>query len=281
MLPVSVHYIFIQSTEHHFITMSLVINLFAFAFLLASAAVTSHTANALTTRALDLACAPGGNFDLSSWSLQLPIGNSGSPTSVSSSEIQSCSGYQDPQRAYFFTNGGDGALVMKVPGSPSSSGCVTTENSKHCRTELREQNPSSWDPTAAINRLSATLAVPQADDSNHGTIVGQIHMDSSVSEYPVAKLYYKSNGDLTIGVHKSRAGGTEFYTSIGNIPVGKTFSYDIRYEKSILTVGIIGGAPKTVSLGNLDPPLSYFKAGNYNQGDPPSEVHFFAISVQH
>jgi hypothetical protein len=27
--------------------------------------------------------------------------------------------------------------------------------------------------------------------------------------------------------------------------------------------------------------LSYFKAGNYNQGDTPSEVHFFEISVQH
>ncbi|KAJ6095187.1 hypothetical protein N7467_002700 [Penicillium canescens] len=170
---------------------------------------------------------------------------------------------------------------MKVPGSPSSSSCVTTKNSKYCRTELREQNASSWDPTAAINRLSATLAVPQADDSNHGTIVSQIHMDSSVSVYPVAKLYYKSNGSLTIGVHKSRAGGTEYYTSIGNITIGKTFSYDIRYEQSILTVGINGGAPKTVSLGNLNPLLSYFKAGNYNQGDSPSEVHFFEISVQH
>ncbi|OBT40793.1 hypothetical protein VE00_08935 [Pseudogymnoascus sp. WSF 3629] len=251
----------------------------ALAFSLAFGAVV--LGYALETRALNPSCAPGGNFDFSTWELQLPIGSPGSPTTISESALEGCSGYQDPGHDYFFTESGDGAMVMKVPGSPSSSGCVTTPNTKYCRTELREENPSSWDPKAAKNRLSATLSVPKADDSKHGTIVGQIHMDSSVSNYPVAKLYYNSKGDLTMGVHKSRSGGPEYYTSFGNIPLKTTFSYDIRYENSILTLGINGGAAKTISLGNLNPPLSYFKAGNYNQGNASSEVHFFAVSVQH
>jgi hypothetical protein len=245
------------------------------------AVVPGKAATVLVTRTLNASCAPGGNFDFSTWELQLPIGTPGSPTTISSSALEGCSGYQDPGHSYFFTEGGDGAMVMKVPGSPSSSGCVTTPNTKYCRTELREENPSSWDPTAAVNRLTATLSVPKADDSTHGTIVGQIHMDASISTYPVAKLYYKNNGDLTIGVHKSRSGGTEYYTSLGNIAAGKTFSYDIRYQSSALTVSINGGSAKSVSLGNLNSPLSYFKAGNYNQGNSSSEVHFLAISVQH
>ncbi|KAJ5459512.1 uncharacterized protein N7458_001064 [Penicillium daleae] len=253
---------------------------FALMFSLASA-IPGYTVSTLEARALNPQCAPGGNFDFSSWELQLPIGNPGSPTTISSSALEGCSGYQDPGHDYFFTESGDGALVLKVPGAPSSSGCVTTPNTKFCRTELREQSPSSWDPRAAKNRLSATVSVPKPDNSNHGTVVGQIHMDASVSSFPVAKLYYKSNGDISIGVHKSQSGGTEYYTSIGNIPVGKTFSYEIRYENSTLSLSINGGALKEVSLGNLNSPSSYFKAGNYNQGDTPSEVHFFDISVQH
>lgn len=250
---------------------------FVLMFLLASA-IPGYT-KSLEARALNPQCAPGGNFDLSVWELQLPVGSAGSPTTISTSALEGCSGYSN--RGYFFTESGDGAMVMKVPGSPSSSGCVTTPNTKFCRTELREENPSSWDPKAATNRLSATVSVPKPDNSNHGTVIGQIHMDSSVSSYPVAKLYYNSNGDITIGVHKSRSGGTEYYTSLGSILVGQKFSYEIRYENGSLSVSINGGAAKDVSLGNLDPPLSYFKAGNYNQGDSPSEVHFFEVAVQH
>ncbi|KFZ04392.1 hypothetical protein V501_09178, partial [Pseudogymnoascus sp. VKM F-4519 (FW-2642)] len=75
--------------------------------------------------ALNPACAPGGNFDLTS-------------------QLEGCSGYTNSD--YFYTDSEDDALVMKVPGSPAGSGCVTTSGSLHCRTEFRETNPSSWDP---------------------------------------------------------------------------------------------------------------------------------------
>ncbi|KAJ9300240.1 CAZyme family PL7 [Paecilomyces variotii] len=189
--------------------------------------------------ALNPSCAPGGNFDLSKWNLQLPIGSAGSPTTISSSALQGCNGYQDP-----------------------------------------DHHPSSWDPNAATNRLSATLKVTQADDSSYGTVIGQIHIDDSVSSKPVCELFYNSNGDISIGVEQTRSGGNEVVTYVDNVPVDTTFSYEIQYESNVLSVSINGGAAKTFSTYSLDAPESYFKLGNYNQGDSPSDVHF-TISTQH
>ncbi|RFU34239.1 hypothetical protein B7463_g2080, partial [Scytalidium lignicola] len=235
----------------------------------------------LSAVALNPSCNPGGNFDLSHWELQLPIPNSNdSPTTISSSALQGCSGYHDPSYKYFFTESGDGALVMKVPGSPASSGCVTTPNSEHCRTELREENPSSWDPNAT-NRLTVSLAVTQADNSQRGTVVGQVHIDDSVSSKPVCELYYNSAGAISMGVEQTRSGGNELYTPITTIPLGQTFTYEISYSANVLSVAINGGSPHVLSTYSLDAPPSYFKVGNYNQGSSPSDVHFFSITVEH
>jgi len=177
---------------------------------------------------------------------------------------------------------------MKVPGSTTSSGCVTTTHSLHCRTELREVDPSigsikNWDPNASTNRLSATLLVTDPDDSQYGTVVGQIHqIDEGDTSKPVGELYYSSQGDLHMGVEHTRNGsGGEHFTYVGNAAVGSTFSYEIRYENNILQVALNGGALHKLSTFELDAPLSYFKVGNYNQGDTPSEVHFFDITVSH
>jgi hypothetical protein len=106
-------------------------------------------------RASNPSCAPGGLFDLSIFTLQLPTGSSGKVDSISPSTLSGCNGWQN--KDYFYAE--SGALITKVPGSSSSSGCFTTENSKHCRTELRESNSSSWDPKGSINRLNVQLAV--------------------------------------------------------------------------------------------------------------------------
>jgi hypothetical protein len=63
------------------------------------------------TAALNPDCAPGGNFDLSIWELQLPIGSTGDPTTISNTELEGCDGWEN--FSYFFTETGDGALVMK------------------------------------------------------------------------------------------------------------------------------------------------------------------------
>lgn len=84
-----------------------------------------------------------------------------------------------------------------------------------------------------------------------------------------------------MGVERTREGGNSIFTPLGQIPVGQIFTYEIRYERNVLSVLVNGGAPIQLSTFDLDAPLSYFKCGNYNQGDSPSSVHFFQIAVAH
>jgi hypothetical protein len=222
-------------------------------------------------------------FELSKWSLQLPIGKPGSPTTIAGSKLSGSGNKPAGFEKYFQME--DGVIKMLVPGSPEKTGCVKTKNSKHCRTEFRETSPKSWKPTASRNRLSATLTVIKADDSKHGTCIGQIHIDDSVSVKPVAELYYNQQGEMTFGVEQTRSGGNEKMIPIsgknGKIPPGTKFSYEIAYEKGELSVSINGGKKQVFSQYKLDNPLSYFKAGNYNQGESASEVHFFGIKTEH
>lgn len=236
-----------------------------------------------TNTNLNPSCSPGGNFDLSHWNLQLPTGDSGKPDRIDSSELTGCSGY----KSQYFSTSDTGALVLEVPGSPSSSGCVTTANSNHCRTELRQVNPetgesASWDPKAKVNRLRVELAVPTADDSEHGTVIGQIHVDDSVSNKPVCELFIDKKGELTMGVEqipkKSSLKYTKLDTKIGQ---GDVFEYEIRYEQGKLSVSINDEGFQTLGTGSLNGPPSYFKVGNYNQGDSESKVVIYAIDVKH
>jgi hypothetical protein len=125
------------------------------------------------------------------------------------------------------------------------------------------------------------LAVTTPDNSAHGTVIGQIHMDPSVSTKPVAELFYSSSGVISMGVEQTRAGGNEVVTTIGTIPVGTKFSYVISYANDVLSVSLNGGAAKTLSTYSLNAPQSYFKAGNYDQGSDASLVKFYSIVVKH
>ncbi|KAK3376827.1 polysaccharide lyase family 7 protein [Lasiosphaeria ovina] len=224
--------------------------------------------------ALNPACAPGGNFDLSKFTLQLPSGSPGKPDTVTGAKLSGCSGFQN--KDFFFT-GPDGSLQMKVPGD-TSTGCVTTPNSKHCRTELREQDPVSWDPNGATNVLSANLTVVSAGGS---TCIGQIHIDDTVSHKPVAELFINDGGKLTVGMEQTRAGGNEKSFDIGSVALGQPFSYEIHYEKNVFSVVLNGAKPVVVTTFSLNAPKSYFKVGNYLQASKPSVVNFFSIDIQH
>jgi len=83
-----------------------------------------------------------------------------------------------------------------------------------------------------------------------------------------------------MGVEQTRSGGNEKFTTVGNVPLNTQFTYEIDYSNNVLSVSI-NGKKTTLDTFSLDAPPSYFKTGNYNQGDSPSDVHFFAISVEH
>lgn len=248
----------------------------------AAAAVGIIVMSTMPGYALDPSKAPGQNFNLSPFTLQLPFADSGSssPKQVSGSALTT---YQDPQHKYFFTESGDGAMVMKVYGAPPN--CVTTTNSTHCRTELREN--ASWSPTAATNRMKATLVVTQID--NGSVVIGQIHIDDSISTKPAMEMYYESNGDIKVGVEQNRdgSGGQGTLTTVGHVAVGTQFAYEIEWYSGGLKVAIapdlnsFSGHFTTLSQKNLNNPSSYFKAGCYNQGTGTADVHFLTLTIEH
>ncbi|KAF2007814.1 polysaccharide lyase family 7 protein [Amniculicola lignicola CBS 123094] len=233
---------------------------------------------------LDPKKSPGANFDLSIFNLQLPTGSQGHVDQISPSRLSG--DYSNSK--YFYTSDEDGALILKVPGSRDSAGCVTTPNSKHCRTELREVRPNSWSPKDAINRMKVTLVVAQADDSKYGTVVGQAHVDDKISTKPVFEIFVNQQGEVTIGVEQIPKKSSLEMTRVGSVDIGSVFDYEVRYENGSLQMrltgaGVTDGAGKwqTFGTGSLRGPASYFKVGNYNQGDSPSEVWIYDIDIKH
>jgi len=237
--------------------------------------------------ALNPSCAPGGNFDLSFWELELPIGSSpGNPTVIPSSQLQTCTGYQDPGHIYFFTESSDGALVMKAPGSNPADpvGCVAYTGS-HCRTEMHEVNPNtgsnavSWSPSGSLNRMFASLA----GETGSSVVVGQVFQADGNPDHnkPLAEIYYKSTGDIVIGVEFEAIGGQgQNLTTIANVPVGTQFNYEVRYEANILKMQV-----NNAGLVHLEtyftPSGAFFKMGNYNQGSTASDIHVFELVITH
>jgi hypothetical protein len=211
-----------------------------------------------------------GNFDL-----QLPIGSDGKPKTVSGSDLTGCDGFQDPD--WFYWDADAKSIVMKAP--PSSSDCVKTTNSKHCRTEFRETNPKSWS-ASGTNKMTVSLTVVTADDGSHGTVIGQVF--SAEYSKPVAELYYNPSGDIYIGVEQSTSGGDSDFTKVGNVPEKTAFTYELSYSDDNLTFSLNGGDAQSFETSQLGNPDSYFKFGDYNQGeDVDSEVDVTSVDIVH
>ncbi|KAI0972417.1 polysaccharide lyase family 7 protein [Xylaria arbuscula] len=227
--------------------------------------------------ALTPSCAPGGNFDLSKWELQLPIGN-GSPQIVEPDQLVGCSGYQDPGHHYFFTESGDGALVMKAPGTPAKTGCVKFAESDHCRTELGEK--ATWSPNTGTNRLFAELVGTNV----HNICIGQVFQADSGFNKPFAELYYSSDGKIQFGTAKAAAGGAgQDLQLLGTVPVNTRFTYEVRFEGGQLLARINNNAFTTLRT-YFTTPKAFFKAGNYNQDlttTDTADLHFFQLTITH
>lgn len=207
---------------------------------------------------------PGCNFNLSIWDLQLPTGQPGSPTTISSSQLEA--GFTDQ----FFFTGSDGSMDFVDPGT----NCVTTPNSTHCRTELSEV--AVWS-ASGTNTLSATLKVTNAAGA---PVIGQVHDDPAKSVRPLIELFYTSSGDISAGVEQCLAGGCETRTTVGHVAVGTEFSYVINYSHDKLSVSINGGPPQSLSSPILGVG-GYFKAGDYGQSPTNASVSFYALNVTH
>lgn len=223
--------------------------------------------------------APGGNFDLSTWELQEPVGSPGSPTTISSSRLQGSSGFQD---SYFYTDTRDGAMTFWAPEKG-----VTTPNSSYARSELREMNKSGsaadWS-LSGTHKLSATLRVVSVTDH---VCVGQVHLGSGGSSTkPLLELYYHSNGDIVLGTENSPSGGQTTHP-VGNVPIGKTWTYAIGISGGNTINLTVNGTTTHYSIpSSFNQYKMYFKAGSYNQSSSSSttngaRVGFYGLTVSH
>jgi hypothetical protein len=207
-------------------------------------------------------------IDLTPWCVQLPIGSAGNPTEICPPAILTFSDQ-------YFAPQPDGSIKFDDPGV----NCVTTANSAHCRTELREV--AVWRATGT-NTLSATLAVTNAGGQ---PVIGQIHDDPAVSVRPLVELFYnyKNGGRLVAGVEQCLGGSCENTTDLGPDPVGK-FNYVIAYGTVNgavqLSIGINGGTPTILTTPILGVG-GYFKAGDYGQAASDAAVTFYALDIVH
>ncbi|MGK5680639.1 polysaccharide lyase family 7 protein [Actinoplanes sp. URMC 104] len=229
--------------------------------------------------ALNPGVAPGGNFNLAVWQLQLPTGSPGKPDTISPARLKGANGYTNP--AYFWTDKNDGSMTFWAPEKG-----VTTPNSKYARSELREMNAdgSAADWTLAGNHtLSAELRIVSVTKN---VAVGQVKLGSGgTSTKPLFELYYRANGDIYLGQQRSPTDGQTLH-KLGTVAVGQKWTYVINVSGNKASVTINGSRTTYTIPSSFNPYRQYFKAGSYNQSSSESttngaKVKFYGLSVKH
>lgn len=238
-----------------------------------------------SSAALNPGCKPGGNFDLSMFRLELPFAkkDGGDVQTIPGPQLSPSApcnnGYEN--RAYFFTETGDGAMVMRAPGNATLSGCKTWSESSHCRTELGETSP--WSSSGTTNKLTVTLL----GKAGGNTCIGQVFNDDRQNLKPLLELYYTDKGVLQAGIATKFCGNTcstkQEMTTFDSVPFGTKFTYELSVANKELFFALNGGPPIQLKHKVPMPPKLFFKAGNYNQEsrNVTSEIHVFALHVSH
>ncbi|GIE30708.1 alginate lyase [Actinoplanes italicus] len=227
---------------------------------------------------LDPSLPPGGNFDLSVWSLQLPTGSPGSPDTISPGQLKA--GYTNP--SFFWTDSNDGSMTFWAPEKG-----VTTPNSKYARSELREMNANgsaaNW-TLAGNHTLSAQLRIVSVTKN---VAVGQVKLGTGgPSTKPLAELYYRPNGDIFFGTQNSPDASGQTLHKVGNVAVGTKWTYVINVNGSKINLTVNGTRTTYTIPSAFNPYRQYFKAGSYNQSSSESttngaKVKFYALTVKH
>jgi hypothetical protein len=145
-------------------------------------------------------------------------------------------------------------------------------------------SPANWS-IPGTHTLSATVKVTQVPDH---VCVGQIHLgQNSGSTKPLLELFYYKNGNINMAIEQTPAGGNEVLHAVGNVPLGKQFSYVITLTGG-KTIGLkLNGTSHSWALpSSFNGFPMYFKAGDYDQSTGGSstvgaKVQFYALSVMH
>jgi hypothetical protein len=216
--------------------------------------------------------APGQNFNLAPFTLQLPTGSSGNVNTVSGSALTTFT-----DSPYFYTNKSDGSMVMADP----SQGW-TTSGSLHPRVELREN--ATWQ-TSGTNVLTATVDVVEVPSH---TTIAQIFQGSGPSK-PLCELQVTSKGVVQLLLENTNQGGSSTLPQITTVSLGTKFNYELKLSGTTITV-MANNVTTTFPLpASFIGESFYFKAGDYDQsavaGTPLTSVstivQFYALSIKH
>ena len=235
--------------------------------------------SATAAPALNPGVAPGGNFNLSIWELQLPIGSPGSPTTILPSQLEGANGYQNP--SYFWTDKNDGSMTFWDPESG-----VTTPNSSYARTELREMNSNGTAADWALSGSSTLSAELRVVSVTSNVCVGQVHLGSGgTSTKPLVELYYHSNGNIYLGTENSPSGGQTLHY-ITHVALGVQWTYTLNVDGHTINLTVNGSKSSYAIPSSFDAYHQYFKAGDYNQSSSGSttngaKVKFYSLTVSH
>ncbi len=228
---------------------------------------------------LDANANPASNFDLTDWSISLPIDSNKDGVADNVPENYLASGLTI--KPLFYT-ADDGGMVFLAP----IDGPKTSKNTKYTRTELREMlrkgnariktkgiTQNNWVFSSAKRKikkkaggvdgtLDATLAVNHVTTTGDAkqigrVIVGQIH---ATNDEPV-RLYYRKLPNNTHGAiymaHEPLTGDEQWYDLIGSrasnaknpedgIKLDEVFSYRIHVEGHLLRVTIMRAGKEDV-----------------------------------
>ncbi|MDP3561543.1 MAG: polysaccharide lyase family 7 protein [Legionellaceae bacterium] len=277
--------------------------------------------NKLNIMALNPILNPSANFDLSLWTLILPLPLGGideaitiaSNTLIGHPELNT--GYSEPP--YFFTEETTGAMVFFAPLNGA-----TTPNAVFPRSELSEYLPNSphtWKlNTYKSNTLTASLLITQMPPSKK-IVVGKIqdkgNPDDSgqvVASKSLVKIYYDlnqfdPNGNLCNGCIYARIRPIpaqdiflKTVTLANNVPLNKLFIYKItllnngtlrvnlhlsnasQHDRST-SFNLNTSSDNTVGWGTQE---LFFKAGVYVQDNGTSNsiggaANFYSLQIKH
>ena len=276
----------------------------------------NKASNKLSIIALDPTLNPSSNFDLSPWTLTLPLplGDIGGAMTISNNTLIGHpilnTGYTNPP--YFYTDSTSGSMNFFTPLHGA-----TTPGSIFPRSNLSEQLqipglPATWTlNTFDSNMMHASLLITQVPPSKK-IVVGSIHDKGNtdalgliIAKKALIKIYYDlnvldPNGLLCNGCLYARIRTTpaqdvylKTVTLANNIPLNKLFQYKITLLRDGTLSIEINNSPFKYNL-NTSPDNTigwgtqelFFKAGVYIQDNGSSNADggaadFYSLQVKH
>jgi hypothetical protein len=229
---------------------------------------------------------PSDNFDLSGYTLTIPVNKTGGVTGVAT--IISSAALAGGYTSTFFYTGSDGAMVFYAPSNGAST--IMDGNPDHSRSELREifdggDGSVDWTNNAG-GTMTATCRVDRSTIDSDEVTIGQIHAEDA----PFVLLEYSAtSSEIRVAMYAKTDSSSPAVTNlVPNFDGGSPISYSLGWHKSTVSI-VVNGMSFDLPTGSSwnDVPV-YFKAGAYSaapsHGNPAgdaTQVSFYALAITH